>query len=301
MYLLPTSKDSGKEISRQQSWISILLTLSSFAPRLASFLASLLPFSRVPSFQFPLLFSIVPCIRSISHPPLFPFHPFLRSPNFLYPTLHLLLPFQLPLLSLSILFFSSLHSSNFLFSMLHLSLPFQLPLLSLSTPFLDAFLLRCIRQISHSLHFTSPFYSNYQCFFSILFLSSQYSLNFSFPTLHLSSSTLSFFRCIRPISPLHFSFFTPAPITTALSSFDVFFLSNFSSSHPFPSHFILFLRVLPLFLCSSYHRSLSISTPFFFLRRIPYATRQPPIFLSRADSCLQPVPRFICEFYSLCG
>lgn len=198
-------------------------------------------------------------------------------------------------------FFSSLHSSNFLFSMLHLSLPFQLPLLSLSTPFLDAFLLRCIRQISHSLHFTSPFYSNYQCFFSILFLSSQYSLNFSFPTLHLSSSTLSFFRCIRPISPLHFSFFTPAPITTALSSFDVFFLSNFSSSHPFPSHFILFLRVLPLFLCSSYHRSLSISTPFFFLRRIPCATRQPPIFLSRADSCLQPVPRFICEFYSLCG
>lgn len=172
---------------------------------------------------------------------------------------------------------------------------------SLSTPFLDAFLLRCIRQISHPLHFTSPFYSNYQCFFSILFLSSQYSLNFSFPTLHLSSSTLSFFRCIRPISPLHFSFFTPVPITTALSSFDVFFLSNFSSSHPFPSHFILFLRVLPLFLCSSYHRSLSISTPFFFLRRIPYATRQPPIFLSRADSCLQPVPRFICEFYSLCG
>lgn len=251
MYLLPTSKDSGKEISRQQSWISILLTLSSFAPRLASFLASLLPFSRVPSFQFPLLFSIVPCIRSISHPPLFSFHPFLRSPNFLYPTLHLLLPFQLPLLSLSILFFSSLHSSNFLFSMLHLSLPFQLPLLSLH-PF--------PRRFSSSLH--SP--------------------NFSSSTLHLS------FLFQLPVLFLHpFSFFPVfveflVPYTSPFI-LDAFFFSlhpsNFSPTllifHSCPNyHCSLFLRrffsfkffIIPSFSLSFYPlSSRSSSFPLFFL------------------------------------
>lgn len=133
-------------------------------------------------------------------------------------------------------------------------------------------LLRCIRRISHTLRFTFPFHSNYQCFFSL--------------------------RRIRRISPLHFIFHFCSNYHCSLCFFDVFFLSNFSSSPPFSSRFILFLRVLPLFLSSSYHCSppLCLSR-----RRIPYATQQPPIFLSRADSCLQPVPRFICQFFSLCG
>lgn len=248
MYLLPTSKDSGKEISRQQSWISILLTLSSFAPRLASFLASLLPFSRVPSFQFPLLFPFVPCIRSISHPPLFPFHPFLRSPNFLYPTLHLLLPFQLPLLSLSILFFffvafleflilyaspftsvpiatalsPPLSSTLFFFAafakflILYTSPLLSIPITSAFSP--SFFFLPSIRWISRSLHFT--FHPRRFLFFvaSVQFLpyTSHFSLLSQLPLLSLPS-TFFFFQI----------FHHPILFPLILSSFFAFFLFSF--------------------------------------------------------------------------
>lgn len=130
---VPTSKDSGKEISRQQSWISILLTTSLPSLPFPSSFASVLPFSRVPSFQFPLIFPFVPCSIAQFLVPCFSlfilfFHVFsssLHSPNFSYFTLHLSFPFQLP-----VLFLSSPHPSNFS-PALHFSLLFQLPLLSL--------------------------------------------------------------------------------------------------------------------------------------------------------------------------
>lgn len=105
---VPTSKDSGKEISRQQSWISILLTTSLPSLPFPSSFASVLPFSRVPSFQFPLIFPFVPCSIAQFFVPCFSlfilfFHVFsssLHSPNFSYFTLHLSFPFQLPVLFL---------------------------------------------------------------------------------------------------------------------------------------------------------------------------------------------------------
>lgn len=103
-------------------------------------------------------------------------------------------------------------------------------------------LLRCIRRISHTLRFTFPFHSNYQCFFSILFLSSPHPSNFS-PALHFSLlfqlPLLSLF--LRRF--LSFKFFI-------ISSFFLSFypLSSRSSSFPF-----FFLPLLS--------PSLSISTP----------------------------------------
>lgn len=97
-------------------------------------------------------------------------------------------------------------------------------------------LLRCIRRISHTLRFTFPFHSNYQCFFSILFLSSPHPSNFS-PALHFSllfqlpllSLFLRRFLSFKffIISSFFLSFY---PLSSRSSSFPLFFLPLLSPS-----------------------------------------------------------------------
>lgn len=121
--------------------------------------------------------------------------------------------------------FCSLHSLNFSFP----AFPFSF--------FSSMFsLLRCIRRISHTLRFTFPFHSNYQCFFSILFLSSPHPSNFS-PALHFS---LLFQLPLLPLFLrrfLSFKFFIISsfflsfyPLSSRSSSFPFFFLPLLSSS-----------------------------------------------------------------------
>lgn len=131
------------------------------------------------------------------------------------------------------------------------------------------------------------------------------SLSFSFPSLqllflHSFSRRFTYFSFQLPLfslhsSPLRFTFHPfPRRFPSSLPS------PNFSSptlyfSLPFhPLSPIVFLSLRSGVHCSpSLFPSPNLSSP----------TQQPAIFLSRADSSLQPVPvaRFICEFYSLRG
>ena len=133
----------------------------------------------------------------------------------------------------------SLHSSNFLSFILHLSSFFStLSLFSAfeflyTSPFilfLDASFLRCIRSISHLLHFTFHFHSNYYCSFSF------YALSY-----------ILFFTSVSIITGFSSSFFSTLFLFTAFE-----FLILYTSS------FILFLDA------SFLHCICSISLTFYF-------------------------------------
>lgn len=167
------------------------------------------------------------------------------------------------------------------------------PFFAFFFPFVPAALPPRFSSSLHSpnfLHFTFHIY--FILFFRFLFLSLHSSCSFFFSTFYL------FFIPVTTIfSPLFPRFtFHPFPrrFPSSLPS------PNFSSptlyfSLPFhPLSPIVFLSLRSGVHCSpSLFPSPNLSSP----------TQQPAIFLSRADSSLQPVPvaRFICEFYSLRG
>ena len=143
--------------------------------------------------------------------------------------------------------------------------------------------------ISYTLSFTfilSPFFAFFFPFVpaALSSFSRRFTyFSFQLPLFSLHSSPLRFI--FHPF-PRHFPSSLPSP---NFSSPTLYFSLPFHPLSP-----IVFLSLRSGVHCSpSLFPSPNLSSP----------TQQPAIFLSRADSSLQPVPvaRFICEFYSLRG